>query len=173
MMRLFAILTLACGLASPALAQNTLENARAISLLCRFGQQTDAVGCSLLKNTLGLPPVSLVRFMGAQLYRARNEARNPDDEREAQTLFTQWLDALAIGRQVRESMFRNDAGVLIESAWITRLQACNQGARRPCNMLQGNEVLLFQRTKALLNRVYPEHRRILQMLENVPIGAPA
>lgn len=169
MWRFLSLLAVLIGLTTPVFAQNTIENARAISALCRFGAKADPTGCALLRNTLGLPPVSLMRFMSGNLYRARTEARSSAARTEADALFTGWLDTLGVGRQVRQSILGNDAGILLESAWIARLRQCEQGTRTPCAMLRGNDAVLFNRTRTLLRQLYPEHARVIEMLDDVPI----
>lgn len=139
------------GTCSFAKAQSTAGNTIRMGWLC-VKQSKDPLGCALLQSGNG--PFSVIRHMSAKLYAAQTEADTPADRSTAQTLFTAWKEELELHRTVQGRLGFNNAGVLLERAWITRLEECEKS---PCPMLKNTGLL--NRSKVFLTRIYREDRK--------------
>jgi hypothetical protein len=171
MFRFFFAAVAALCFTVPAQAQNFVANKLDYYTLCHR-QRTDGQGCELLRNSKVVPGISLIRFYAATLAKASNNARDPDTQVEATTLLAGLQDELDSHQKIKKRFHvgplplgGTNAGVVIETAWLSRLNQCASGQRSPCAMLSAEGRANLKKGLRLLGNVYPEYQKAwVQML---------
>jgi hypothetical protein len=171
MFRLFMAAAAALSFILPAQAQNFVANKLGDYTLCHR-RHVDGLGCELMRNSKVIPGLSLIRFYAATLAKASDNARDPDTKVEAASLLANLQDELDSRQQIKKRFHvgplpvgRSNAGVVVETAWLSRLKQCASGQRSPCAMLSGEGKAGLKKGLRLLGKVYPEYQKAwVQML---------
>lgn len=132
-----------------ARADNIVSNNIAIIKLCEVSKGADPAGCALLKVRRTLVPVTYARHMFAELYRLGKRGY-ADVAPQADHLYKRWAGHLGQGKG--PGPFGWNAGVLLETALIRRLEACKAAGQNPCPVMQGQGHALLKETAAFLKQ---------------------